>query len=307
MIYAFYSYKGGVGRSMALANMAELFYQAGHKVLMVDWDLEAPGLERFFFPQEEIEEILDKPGVMEMLLKYKRQIAQEWPVLEGGEDLPFEKLYQFLIDVHPDVSSERQLWLLSAGRRSKDYFAEYAYAVRSFDWQEFYENWEGELYFEWLRQQFEQVADVTLIDTRTGVTEIGGICTYQLADTIIMFCTPNQQSLDGTYKMARNFKDPNVQDLRGGRPLNILVIPARLERAESILLDDFQQEFMHLVEDFVPQITGVEFEDLWESGIPYIPRYAYVEAVAVRETGRASAEDMVAAFHRLGEVMSHLH
>src|SRR4051812_47070617 len=48
MIYTFYSYKGGVGRSMALANVAELFYRWGLRVLMLDFDLEAPGLERFF-------------------------------------------------------------------------------------------------------------------------------------------------------------------------------------------------------------------------------------------------------------------
>ncbi|MCP4219822.1 MAG: ParA family protein, partial [bacterium] len=52
MIFTFYSYKGGVGRTMALANIAELFYRDGKKVLMIDWDLEAPGLERFFFKDE---------------------------------------------------------------------------------------------------------------------------------------------------------------------------------------------------------------------------------------------------------------
>ena len=49
MIYTFYSFKGGVGRSMALANVAEWFYLQGLRVVMVDWDLEAPGLETFFF------------------------------------------------------------------------------------------------------------------------------------------------------------------------------------------------------------------------------------------------------------------
>jgi MinD-like ATPase involved in chromosome partitioning or flagellar assembly len=63
MIYTFYSYKGGVGRTMALANVAELFYQTGLKVLMIDWDLEAPGLERYFFPSKDLQEILDKPGL----------------------------------------------------------------------------------------------------------------------------------------------------------------------------------------------------------------------------------------------------
>src|SRR5215470_3632439 len=47
-IYTFYSYKGGVGRSMALANIGVLLALAGKRVLLVDWDLEAPGLELYF-------------------------------------------------------------------------------------------------------------------------------------------------------------------------------------------------------------------------------------------------------------------
>jgi cellulose biosynthesis protein BcsQ len=46
-IVTFYSYKGGVGRTMALANVAVLLART-HRVLVVDWDLEAPGIERFF-------------------------------------------------------------------------------------------------------------------------------------------------------------------------------------------------------------------------------------------------------------------
>ena len=49
-IITFYSYKGGVGRSMALANIAWILASNGKRVLMVDWDLEAPGLHRYFFP-----------------------------------------------------------------------------------------------------------------------------------------------------------------------------------------------------------------------------------------------------------------
>ncbi len=47
-VITFYSYKGGVGRSMALANVAVLLAQQKKKVLAIDFDLEAPGLHRFF-------------------------------------------------------------------------------------------------------------------------------------------------------------------------------------------------------------------------------------------------------------------
>src|SRR5258708_1786754 len=49
-IMTFYSYKGGTGRSMALANFAWLLAASGRRVLAIDWDLEAPGLHRYFRP-----------------------------------------------------------------------------------------------------------------------------------------------------------------------------------------------------------------------------------------------------------------
>ena len=57
-IITFYSYKGGTGRTMALANIACLFGQvwanknaeSPPRVLALDWDLEAPGLHRYFRP-----------------------------------------------------------------------------------------------------------------------------------------------------------------------------------------------------------------------------------------------------------------
>ena len=47
MIVTFYSYRGGVGRSMAMANVGEILADMGYRVIVCDWDLEAPGLERY--------------------------------------------------------------------------------------------------------------------------------------------------------------------------------------------------------------------------------------------------------------------
>src|ERR1700730_15525670 len=49
-IITFYSYKGGTGRSMTLANVAWLLAANALRVLVIDWDLEAPGLHRYFKP-----------------------------------------------------------------------------------------------------------------------------------------------------------------------------------------------------------------------------------------------------------------
>ena len=48
-VITFYSFKGGVGRTMALANVAfRLADVHALDVVAVDWDLEAPGLHTFF-------------------------------------------------------------------------------------------------------------------------------------------------------------------------------------------------------------------------------------------------------------------
>src|SRR5258708_3626809 len=87
MIYTFYSFKGGVGRTTALANIAEILYSRGIKVLMVDFDLEAPGLERYFSVETAItsrEEVLQHRGVIDMLYSYKeiRALTQSIPATE---------------------------------------------------------------------------------------------------------------------------------------------------------------------------------------------------------------------------------
>src|SRR5581483_1418394 len=73
MIFTFYSFKGGVGRSMALANVAEVFYARGLRVLMIDFDLEAPGLERYFDVKNSVTPSAEIPahlGVIDFILSF---------------------------------------------------------------------------------------------------------------------------------------------------------------------------------------------------------------------------------------------
>ena len=184
---------------MALANVAELFFQAGLRVLAVDFDLEAPGLDRFLArddskrddsKRDDSKKILDQEGVVDMLLQYKSNMSRSSVVdADGKEFMPHEPLEHYTVDLTPQPSERGRLWLLPAGRRSDGRFASYVDAVLRFNWREFYKEWEGELYFEWLRKQFLTMADVVLIDSRTGVTEMGGVCTYQFADVVVMFCS----------------------------------------------------------------------------------------------------------------------
>src|ERR1051325_7476018 len=64
-IITFYSYKGGTGRSMAVANVAWILASNGKRVLCIDWDLEAPGLHRYFHPFLDDKELCQSRGLID--------------------------------------------------------------------------------------------------------------------------------------------------------------------------------------------------------------------------------------------------
>ena len=289
MICTFYSYKGGVGRSMALANVADVLSRRGLKVLMIDFDLEAPGLEQFFYRGDEREQrdaVRRQPGLLDLLLAYKEAMS----VTGGGDD--FREIGRYIATIFPRRPQGGRLDLLPAGQRlTAEQLARYALALRSFDWQDFYFNWEGDLFFEWLRRALGSAGyDLVLIDSRTGVTEMGGICGYQLADVIIMMCGANHQNVDGTWSMLEDFRSQPVEGLRRGRPIEIVVVPARVEQRAPTLLTEFFERFDAHFGDLLPARladAGIGFRDLT---IPYDPQFAFEERVARNPEEKAAKE-----------------
>src|ERR1700691_2361838 len=69
-IITFYSYKGGTRRTMTLANVAWILASNGMRVLAVDWDLESPGLHKFFHPFLDESTVGATPGVIEIINDY---------------------------------------------------------------------------------------------------------------------------------------------------------------------------------------------------------------------------------------------
>src|SRR5579863_9554126 len=75
-VITFYSYKGGTGRTMALANVAWLLASSGKRVLAVDWDLESPGLPRYFNPFLSAEAVRDAPGVIDLIREFDTEASR---------------------------------------------------------------------------------------------------------------------------------------------------------------------------------------------------------------------------------------
>ena len=309
MIYTFYSFKGGVGRSMALANIGWLLAERGLRVLLIDMDLEAPGLERFFeddrYPVDP-RYVSQQRGIIDMLISYKevRLLMGTGPTASDAELLPLsaEPLRSFVITL-ADVEGG-QLMMIPAGSRLPGAYAEYAERVGAFDWDDFYVRWEGERFFDWFRDEALTLADVVLIDSRTGITELGGICTSHLADAVVLCIAPNAQNLDGCELIARNLADPGRQRrFRGSRPLGLLPVPSRIDHSESDQLQLFQAEFNARMHVYVSPELGFESSLFIDLKVPYVPAYAYREAIAAAEPERAVASEMIAAYRRLTATM----
>ena len=101
------------------------------------------------------------------------------------------------------------------------HFGVYADLVRTFDWDNFFVHSHGDVFFEWLRRELASHADVVLIDSRTGITEMSGVCTHQLADAVVMIVAPNEQNMGGAVRMARSLSaetNPKlITEARNGR------------------------------------------------------------------------------------------
>jgi cellulose biosynthesis protein BcsQ/tetratricopeptide (TPR) repeat protein len=190
-VLTFYSFKGGVGRTMLLANIAyRLANKHGLRVIAVDWDLEAPGLHRFFGVSTKV--IEKKPGVLDYFIDWRDRVQR------GAPDAPDVAPWILPITDKGHAPRFGSLSLLTAGRLDEDYDRRLA----SFEWQDFYKGSAGASAVETLRAQLVSMADVVLIDSRTGFTDSGGICTIQIPDGVILVTAPNQQSLEGIDRVA---------------------------------------------------------------------------------------------------------
>ena len=245
-----------------------------------------------------------------MLNSYKelRPLLQDTTIFSPKNQFPFvaevvEPISHFITPIYETNDKAGTLSIMPAGNRYGAEFSNYAEKVRFFDWNEFYSTkWEGEKFFDWFRDEVNKNYDVVLIDSRTGVTEMGGVCVYQLADIVVFFVAAHQQSFEGTRLMAQSLKNEEfIKEGRQGRALRLLFVPSRVEEEANV--DHFKARFDSTFSPFFEPELGKQniFLDL---RIPYTPLYAGIEQVAVRDFldisyKKASAEYLYKAYRRL--------
>jgi Mrp family chromosome partitioning ATPase len=305
MICTFYSAERKTGRSMAMANVAELLRRDGYRVVAADWDLEAPGLERLFPAAETT--AAETPGIIDLLLDYKAEMTR--PILGGADDvtLPTDELERYLTLIPAGASqSAADLQLMPAGRRDLEHSSQYAQRVATFDWAEFCRDWEGDLFLEQLRGRLLDAADLVLIDSSAGMAPSSSVCTSLLADVVIMFCTVGSKSLDLTAHMAQQLMSANVSHRRENRAIQLLVVPARIDYGEAQLLNEFKHDFLQRFGPYVPPNIGSGPEAFWKLHIPSIAYFAYRESLVIERPDEAISEPLVEAYQRIATTLKEL-
>lgn len=285
-IVTFYSYKGGVGRSMALANIAVLLARRGLRVLAVDWDLEAPGLERYFsyFPIE-----IRGTGLLSMFIGAAKG---------GGADYK-----DFICEVNCDA--DHPLSFLPSGR---DQDSEYANNLESFDWADFFRNKNGGRFVEDLRTRWRKDFDIVLIDSRTGLSDTGGICTIQLPDIVVAMFTANHQSLYGTRDVLRLAQHARQALAYDRMPLTALPLPARFgTRAEFTEAQDwlkrFEEALQEFFDDWLPRTMRAK-QVLERIKVPQVDYFAFGEKLAVMEQGTNDPEGMGFVYDKVATLLT---
>ena len=302
-IITFYSYKGGTGRTMALANLACLLAQRkdGNKpILAIDWDLEAPGLHLFLRDllnlgtkdRRKAESALNAhEGLIDFFTLVRDKLdAQSKDSADTGKAQTEEEAAELLrqIDFAQFVlpTNIPNLYVLKAGRFDGDY----ARRVNSFQWEALYNRspWLFQSLAEFLAERYDYV----LIDSRTGRTDTSNICTMLLPQKLVVVFTPNRQSLTGIEDLV---KQATAYRRKSDDFRTLLVYPlaSRIEnsepkRREQWRFGDEQHEITGYQSRFekmfkeaydLPQCDLGEYFDAVQ--VQHVPSYAYGEELAV--------------------------
>lgn len=179
----FFSIKGGVGRSTALAATAVHLSKQNKTVLAVDLDLESPGLSASFIEDGKqpqygvtdwlVEDLVDNQGEVESDMSASSDLA-------GGASV-------FFVPAH--------------GKDPGEYISKLGRVWMPKNINGVVEPWHGRLNRMLSSLEKRHNPDVVLIDSRSGIDEIASTCVTELgARRVLLFSLHGTQSLAG-YKI----------------------------------------------------------------------------------------------------------
>ncbi|HEY9279224.1 MAG TPA: ArsA-related P-loop ATPase [Eoetvoesiella sp.] len=180
----FFSIKGGVGRSTALAATAWRLAQAGKRVLVLDLDLESPGLSSALLPPER----QPKYGITDWLVE---------DLVDNGNAV-FDSMV-----ATSNLSHDGEIHVVPAhGTKHGEYIAKLGRVwMPKLQVDGTRETWSARLGRLLQALELRVQPDVILIDSRSGIDEIASACITDMgANLILLFALEGSQTWNG-YRM----------------------------------------------------------------------------------------------------------
>jgi len=186
----FYSFKGGVGRTQSLLNIAKyLAREKNKKIAIVDFDIYAPGLS---YLSTNLKEDTEK----EYFLKYLVNLFDDI-----NSDIYAEKLEEN-IDLIPVYNMEN----LRPYHKLLTEFSQYLHSIKEESEKRVKEiSTMSDSIFEVIKEDLSKNNnyDYIFFDARTGITEVSDILFSHYVDMKIFISSYNKQNIDGTNEILK--------------------------------------------------------------------------------------------------------
>ncbi len=223
----FYSYKGGVGRTLVVANVARYLARFGQKVFALDLDLEAPGLHYKLPPKGWDDTGPPRLGVVDYVHSFAVQNKDPGP------------LQDYVRPVEVPEGAGGSIYIMPAGDAPS---ATYAERFAEINWHGLFYSTaaqppssvpKGIPFFLEMKEriQAEYGPAFLLIDSRTGITEIGGVATSLLPDKVVCLLLHNKENLEGAREVLRSLR--RLQRLPGQQPIEVVAAVGRIPEMEK--------------------------------------------------------------------------
>ncbi len=272
---------------MSLANVACLLgrdLSGSERVLAIDWDLEAPGLDFYLPPLGDANSRFQRQGVVELFTQLSDGLLIG--SLPSNEDELAEKLLDMVgVDrfIYPTKISN--VSIMPAGH----FDSSYQTRVRRLDWENIYTRCPA-IYRAFAHRLAREYA-VVLVDSRTGMTDISGVCTALLPEKLVVVFTPNRQSLSGIESLVQQSTSyrKGSKDIR---PLMVYPLPCRIDGQLETLrhlwrygdstqdIEGYQPQFERILKN----AYGLKTCDLTvyfdEVQVQHSPEHSYGESIA---------------------------
>lgn len=222
----FFGLKGGVGRSTALSMLAWHLSNQGKNVLVVDLDLESPGLGHSLLPGDNDPDssiIRDWPkfGVVDWLVE--DIVGQADSILQDGD-----------LWARSPLSTQGDIWVVPAmgGRRDQDYIGKLSRAYVDVPTAEGRGEYFGDRIARFISALEDRIKpDVVLLDSRAGLHDISSALLTRLdARWSLLFAIDSRQTWEGLRTLFRHWRrKPEALRILRQRLLTVAALVPEME------------------------------------------------------------------------------